>query len=95
MISLIKSLLSNVSNHVKWRRGVSQVRITSDGCSGYTAKIVSDDRQNSTPLVHFQNLAQARRYAKRHGATNVVFEHRVADDETGHSQSPGFSRLPC
>jgi hypothetical protein len=74
---------------------VSQVRITSDGCSGYTAKIVSDDRQNTTPLVHFQNLAQARRYARRHGATNVVFEHRVADDEAGHSQSPGFSRLPC
>ena len=95
MISLIKSLLSNVSNHVKWRRGVSQVRITSDGCSGYTAKIVSDDRQNSTPLVHFQNLAQARRYAKRHGASNVIFEHRFADDETGYSQSPGFSRLPC
>ena len=95
MISLIKSLLLSLSDHVKCRRGVSQVRITSDGCLGYTAKIVSDDSQNSTPAVNFQNLAQARRYAKRHGATNVVFEHRVADDATGHSQSPGFSRLPC
>ena len=95
MTTLIKTLLLNVLKLGSRRRDVTELRITSDGCLGYTVKILEDGRVSSIPTVNFRKLAQARRYAKRHGAANIVFEHRVADDETGHSQSPGFSRLPC